>query len=989
MSAALRRAKRRQHRTDGTYDARQEATRQAALTRIEPLTREGAERHLLRRSKIASLFENGQLDFLQGPLPKADDVVENRLQLLMDIYNTTASPLLGFDPSTHPWLYNKLAQCALTVDCLIRLAVDPLSAEVLRHPALELMPPIPESAATFQMYVRVHPTTLGEATTAMETLRTQRMNHSPRLIVMLDELAERRQDEEDQLVEVYGGVTFRDVETRLEEDQVEGRALFRRRLALEPKPNFRSLRFKELCIVVEDASDGDGDLTSLWHAHPELWDLEVLLIGCLGQASWNSAYGGATVLRFEIPPSDGSMLQHVVQHFNVKTIAVPTTTEVMIQLDRIQSAIKGHFQEQLHFYRLRGQGAVSERAAERAAEYAGAICPAHLDANNTLSIRMAMDITLRDAKGLSTFWGVDAGNGPRRYRDAIDRVSGFEPSTGVDDLAIIAQRYGPFADFWNLCLLHQLIQVAIICMIKLLWLVRPLVILVQSDKMSTLLSETRFLARDTQELQDFLDSTISLEAYVSSTGALAVRQTEEKPEEEDNEVLKAESSSKAAEREDCEEGEEDRSDSESEDLLWEEFARGNFISEKASSYAAKLVGPQANRSLHRLANPSWPTYKPIFQSRVHRLGLCVAMKNRVALSMAAELRPEPTEPSMQEFRRAVEATCDSLNLNATIRQVRSELGDILQGLECLANLPSVPRSPEANLELFDKHSAIMKGIRANTLHNSTTAQGEPHGTERAAQISSLVEQHQSLVSNNRPSRIPVPKYREGCREVGDDGWRTWLSSLPRGIVLAESARSSGNSSQAVQSALTRARLRLTANRLSRRDASVFPDPGISLLDLIKLLSKPPAGTQSLQEEYRLIECQACDELDKDTLGNMTHVCSAQASQSFIRYRASTHSMTILYYPVQLLLNEKYGYAAHMEILADRENWHLSRFVDEEGASLLDAVQHKCYGDVNNEWMAQQAEIAAILRIQFSRGREIGVKRKDDFYGKMWKVYQSM
>ena len=97
------------------------------------------------------------------------------------------------------------------------------------------------------------------------------------------------------------------------------------------------------------------------------------------------------------------MLQHVVQHFNVKTIAVPTTTEVMIQLDRIQSAIKGHFQEQLHFYRLRGQGAVSERAAERAAEYAGAICPAHLDANNTLSIRMAMDITLRDAKGLSTF----------------------------------------------------------------------------------------------------------------------------------------------------------------------------------------------------------------------------------------------------------------------------------------------------------------------------------------------------------------------------------------------------------------------------------------------------------------------------------------------------------------------------------------------------------------------------------------------------------
>ena len=109
--------------------------------------------------------------------------VENRLQLLMDIYNTTASPLLGFDPSTHPWLYNKLAQCALTVDCLIRLAVDPLSAEVLRHPALELMPPIPESAATFQMYVRVHPTTLGEATTAMETLRVSNGTEGSRALM--------------------------------------------------------------------------------------------------------------------------------------------------------------------------------------------------------------------------------------------------------------------------------------------------------------------------------------------------------------------------------------------------------------------------------------------------------------------------------------------------------------------------------------------------------------------------------------------------------------------------------------------------------------------------------------------------------------------------------------------------------------------------------------------------------------------------------------
>lgn len=38
-------------------------------------------------------------------------------------------------------------------------------------------------------------------------------------------------------------------------------------------------------------------------------------------------------------------------------------------------------------------------------------------------------------------------------------------------------------------------------------------------------------------------------------------------------------------------------------------------------------------------------------------------------------------------------------------------------------------------------------------------------------------------------------------------------------------------------------------------------------------------------------------------------------------------------------------------------------------------------------MTQQAEIAAMIRSQFAQNRAIGVERKDDFYRKMWKVYQ--
>lgn len=100
---------------------------------------------------------------------------------------------------------------------------------------------------------------------------------------MLKSLDER--DGEAPSVEVYGGATFRDVGTRLEEESLEGQTMLRRRLRLNPEPDFTSHRFKELCIAIESTGDDVVDHTSLWHAHPELWDLEILLIRCLGQVS--------------------------------------------------------------------------------------------------------------------------------------------------------------------------------------------------------------------------------------------------------------------------------------------------------------------------------------------------------------------------------------------------------------------------------------------------------------------------------------------------------------------------------------------------------------------------------------------------------------------------------------------------------------------------------------------------------------------------------
>ena len=51
-------------------------------------------------------------------------------------------------------------------------------------------------------------------------------------------------------------------------------------------------------------------------------------------------------------------------------------------------------------------------------------------------------------------------------------------------------------------------------------------------------------------------------------------------------------------------------------------------------------------------------------------------------------------------------------------------------------------------------------------------------------------------------------------------------------------------------------------------------------------------------------------------------------------------MSILYYPVQLLFSKKYGYDLQMQLLENHHAWHLTRFEDADGSSLIDAVQHK-------------------------------------------------
>ena len=102
---------------------------------------------------------------------------------------------------------------------------------------------------------------------------------------MLEALDKYEGEDDEPLIEIYGGATFRDVDTRIEEDKTGGNSMLqqRLRLPLEPVPDFKGYVFHEVADFVERDETRPQSLIRLWRSQSWLWDLEVLLIACLGQ----------------------------------------------------------------------------------------------------------------------------------------------------------------------------------------------------------------------------------------------------------------------------------------------------------------------------------------------------------------------------------------------------------------------------------------------------------------------------------------------------------------------------------------------------------------------------------------------------------------------------------------------------------------------------------------------------------------------------------
>ena len=130
---------------------------------------------------------------------------------------------------------------------------------------------------------------------------------------------------------------------------------------------------------------------------------------------------------------------------------------------------------------------------------------------------------------------------------------------------------------WLTCVLysHSLISVAGICFVKLLLLIRPAVVIVQSDKINTMLDEHRFVFDDTPALKQFIASQITLLQYCEQTSTSNHGKFDEDCDSGDDYA-----ESGAGDESPIEEIAEDGS---LVVLVWREIASGKFIAEKVRS----------------------------------------------------------------------------------------------------------------------------------------------------------------------------------------------------------------------------------------------------------------------------------------------------------------------------------------------------------------------------------------------------------------------
>ena len=256
-----------------------------------------------------------------------------------------------------------------------------------------------------------------------------------------------------------------------------------------------------------------GTEKDLWLASPHLWEYEYGLVLASRRASLNSAPGGLPQVVYQPsetfqkiadlthasldPPSVMTVPAEVDHDPSVTTFPVeedqerldrPSVMTVPFEEDqeRLEMVMKAHYREMKSTFVQRGL--ISEDALQKAVYQATNVV---FDSQSKTSglLLVCKDITRQDAEGLSDWWNDYSGPAPKLWRRLWQTVSRTEPPG--DDRHLIAG-IAAMINMWCVTLVHKEVILACIFLCRTLCILRPRVICVMSDKVTTLLQKGYF-----------------------------------------------------------------------------------------------------------------------------------------------------------------------------------------------------------------------------------------------------------------------------------------------------------------------------------------------------------------------------------------------------------------------------------------------------------------------------------------------------------------
>ncbi|KAG7549005.1 hypothetical protein FFLO_03118 [Filobasidium floriforme] len=461
---------------------------------------------------------------------------------------------------------------------------------------------------------------------------------------------------------IYAGATIATTaQGRLQHDetQTQGRRA-RFSSMLRPDESFTVYRIPALAVA--DLGNTPGTTCQdVWDIHPAVL-VEMDLIAAMSrELSLNSAFGGPSFVRWRDSTEVRDMVA-IVDSLLSDTSPSDQDPVVLAPDPALREELDGHYRMMREVAAEEHMKPISSRALEKAIDAASLTTRRVGGDGTSLFLNVAKDIPIRDAFSNASWYGPVAGAASRYYRYA-----------GPD--------HGPFVDFWAVCICHILFRLFLGFFWKTLSILRPRVIICQSDKVCQILRSNKASVENVRELSGNSGST------------------------EDD---------------------------------WTDQADGDFIRCWLGKITlVQLADGQWSLLLHRF-HCGLMSYRPDLTWHLHELNVLVALKGRILFELAAD-QATWSKSAASIVQKQSEELFETIGLKSLWEEKLQVYLELQTGIFSLSRCRKSDEDFDQLLEEALIRGARMAQIRQRTLDAAVTAAGEPSSDERLEQIHDLAQ----------------------------------------------------------------------------------------------------------------------------------------------------------------------------------------------------------------------------------------------------------